>query len=121
MARSPTAMPMLVLTVSGTRDSVELEGLTHHGEQAFGDEVRGDAEVAAVDQYDELVAAHPADRVGIAQRAPQSGGDGYQQLVAGLVPERVVDVLELVEIDVRVLRLRFLRGGFAPAAARSDL
>ncbi len=51
------------------------------------------------DQQRELVAAEAGDRVlataGLAQRC----GHGEQQFVAGLVAERVVDLLESVEID----------------------
>ena len=56
---------------------------------------------SAVEQHDELVSADAADGVGIAQRTGQSSSDRYQQPVAGLVTERVVDVLEVVEVDVQ--------------------
>ena len=46
----------------------------------------------------ELVAAEPADGVAGADRAAQPGGDLPQQLVAGRVAERVVDLLEAVEV-----------------------
>ncbi len=81
------------------RDALELEGLTHHIEQSLGDELRRDVELGVLDQDDELVATHPPDRVGIPQRARQPGGHGDEQSVAGLVAERVVDVLEVVEVD----------------------
>ena len=83
------------------RRFVELERLAHHVEQPFGDELRRDRHRGTVDQYDELVAAHPSDRVGVAQGAGQSRRDGHQQVVTGLVPEGVVDVLEVVEVDVQ--------------------
>ena len=73
--------------------------------------------LASVDQYDELVATHPPDRVGIAQRARQPGGHGDEQPVAGLVAQRVVDVLEVVEIDEQ----RRARGAVAPAAGQQLL
>ena len=68
--------------------------------------------LASVDQDDELVATHPADRVGVAQRARQPCGHGDEQPVAGLVAERVVDVLEVVEVDEQ----RRARRAVAPAA-----
>ena len=49
---------------------------------------------------DEFVAAHPRDRVGLADQAAQPVGDHLQQLVAGGMAERIVDGLELVEIEM---------------------
>lgn len=40
-----------------------------------------------------------ADRVAVAYATPEPAGDFLQQLIAGLVPERVVDLLESVEIE----------------------
>ena len=62
------------------------------------------------DQH-ELVAAEPRDGVRLAHRAGQPLRDRLQQLVAGIVAERVVDALEVVEIeeqagDVRAVALR---------------
>ena len=81
------------------RDALELERLAHHIEQSLGDELWRRIELGIVDQDDELVTTHPADRVGIAQRARQPRGNGDEQPVAGLVAEGVVDVLEVVEVD----------------------
>ena len=47
----------------------------------------------------ELVAAEPGQRVALAQRAAEALGDDLEQLVAVVVPERVVDLLEAVEVD----------------------
>ena len=49
--------------------------------------------------HDELVAAEPGDQVTVAARPGQPAGDGAEQLVAGAVPERVVDDLEAVEVQ----------------------
>ena len=49
---------------------------------------------------DEFVAAHPRDGVGLAHQAAQAVGDDLQQLVAGVMAERVVDGLELVEVEM---------------------
>ncbi|HEX2160445.1 MAG TPA: hypothetical protein VHF88_01325 [Thermoleophilaceae bacterium] len=47
----------------------------------------------------ELVAAEAGDEVGWTQHSAQPLGDGDQQLVAGLVAERVVDQLEVVDVE----------------------
>ena len=47
----------------------------------------------------ELVAAEPREDVGLAQPRPQRGGRPPDQLVARRVAERVVDVLEVVEVE----------------------
>ena len=51
-------------------------------------------------QHEELVAALSPDDVARAAGPAQALGDGGQELVAGLVPEAVVDELEVVEVDV---------------------
>ena len=80
--------------------AVELEGLLHHIEEAFGDQFGGHHGVAPVDQDDEFVTTHPPDRVRPAQRARQAGGDRHQQTVSGLVAEGVVDDLEVIDVDI---------------------
>ena len=47
----------------------------------------------------ELVAAEPRDRVDFAQMFPQPGGNLLQDLVARAVAERVVDLLEAVQVE----------------------
>ena len=47
----------------------------------------------------ELVAAEARDRVAGAQLAVQARADRAQQLVAGVVAERVVDDLQVVEVQ----------------------
>ena len=47
----------------------------------------------------ELVAAQPRDGVAVAQAVDEPLGDELEQLVAVLVAERVVDLLELVEVQ----------------------
>ena len=68
------------------------------------DEALGDAarhlEIGRPDQQDrELVAAEASDGIGGAQRPLQARPDFGQQLIANLMAERVVDVLEAVEIE----------------------
>ena len=50
-------------------------------------------------EHDELVAAEPRGGVGCADRVGDPLRHDLQHLVAGEVPERVVDVLEPVEVD----------------------
>ena len=52
----------------------------------------------------ELVAAEPGEQVRglqVVERGGEAGGHRLEQLVAGAVPERVVDLLEVVEVDQR--------------------
>ncbi len=47
----------------------------------------------------ELIAAETRDDIGVAHAALQPAGHGFEQLVAALVAQRVVDALELVEVE----------------------
>ena len=47
----------------------------------------------------EFVAAEPGDGIGFAEQGTHAAGHLADQIVAGLVPERVVDLLEAVEVD----------------------
>ncbi len=51
------------------------------------------------EQHDELVAAHSADGVGLANAGLEAFGDLAEDRVAGLMPKRIVDPLEVVEVD----------------------
>ena len=55
--------------------------------------------VAGVEHDRELVAAEPRERVAGPQRLLQARADLAQDLVAGVVAERVVELLEAVEVD----------------------
>ena len=79
--------------------ALDLERLAQDVEDAFGDQLRPGVEAGTFDQHDELVAAQPTDGIAVAQHGGQSHRDRLEQLVAGTVPERVVDVLETVEVD----------------------
>jgi len=60
---------------------------------------RGSRQVGRREREDsELVAAESRDGVSVAQAADEALGDELEQHVAVLMAERVVDVLELVEI-----------------------
>ena len=54
----------------------------------------------------EFVAAEPRHHVRAAHAGPQPLGDALQQLVADRVAERVVDALELVDVDIHHRALR---------------
>ena len=53
----------------------------------------------ALDEYRELVPAEPCCRVARPQDAGEAGGDGDQEVVAHAVAHRVVDELEVVQVD----------------------
>ena len=71
--------------------------------QACGDAADGGQDrllVGDLRQHgDELVAADPRDDVLVAEAFGQPLGGGAQENVAGIVAERVVDVLEVVEVE----------------------
>src|SRR5690606_25392263 len=50
-------------------------------------------------KHHELVAAEPGDEILRTQHSPQPVGDHAQQAVAAGMTERIVDLLELIEID----------------------
>ena len=47
----------------------------------------------------ELVTAEPGNRIGLPDAAAQSLGDNFEELVADRVAERVVDALEMIEVE----------------------
>lgn len=84
------------------------DGLTHHAAQRqrlrqgrldpFG-RIRGVPRIA-VGQHDaELVAGQSAEDVGVADLVLQALGEDAQELVARLVAQRIVDLLEAVHVD----------------------
>ncbi len=79
--------------------SRQRERLAQRFQQPLGDQLRAGRDRQLLGQDDELVAAETPERVGLANRALQARRDGAQQLVAGAVAERVVDQLEVVEVD----------------------
>ena len=76
-----------------------------------GDELHDIADVpdAGLD-HRELVAAEPRDQVGLAEATADAVGHRLQQFIADMVPERVVDALELVDIDIEQRELLALAG-----------
>jgi len=47
-----------------------------------------------------LVATQTCDEISVSDAAPDAGSHGLQQLVADMMSERVVDALELVDVDI---------------------
>ena len=57
--------------------------------------------------YDrKFIPAQSCNKVGIAHTAPQSAGNRYQQLIADWMTERIVDGLEVIEIEIENRKLR---------------
>ena len=79
--------------------ALELVGLAHRLDDALRKR-RGVGRLVDRHLQDrELVAAHARDRIGLAHQRAQAAGGILQQLVAGRVAQRVVDVLEVIEIE----------------------
>jgi hypothetical protein len=78
--------------------AAELEGPLEGGPQPFGQRL-GLGRRAAARQDDELVATEPADGVALADRRGQPGGHLAEQVVAGVVAQGVVDLLEPVDVE----------------------
>ena len=76
----------------------QVEGPVDAGPAAVGEGLRAGG-VAVAAQHDELVPAEPADGVAGPGGAGQPRGDLPQQVVAGVVAEGVVDVLEAVDVE----------------------
>ena len=66
--------------------------------------------VAGLEDDRELVAAEARERVVVAQELLQARADLAQDLVAGVVAERVVELLEAVEVDQQQRELAVARG-----------
>ena len=78
---------------------VEHERVVEHLEDLRRDRLGAGAVQTGADEH-ELVAAEPGEQVAGAGDAADAARDLDEHLVAGGVPERVVDELEVVEVDV---------------------
>ena len=87
------------LTPTCTPDSPRANGLAERLDQGRGRPLDVSDRVDALEEDGELVAGEPGHRVGGPHGLDQPLGDGLQQPVAGVVAERVVDVLEVVEVE----------------------
>ncbi len=100
MARSPIATPD-----AGGDDqarvlgALQFEGLLERAEQTLGDQLGAGGKRHAFGDDHELIATEAPERIDVAHDRLQTRRHGAQQLVADAVPERVVDVLEVVEVD----------------------
>ncbi len=81
------------------RKPVDRERVLESFEDLVGDHHGAGCVRHAGQQDRELVAAQSCDRVAVAEQRLQPGPDHLQQHVAGVVPQRVVDLLETVEVD----------------------
>ena len=91
----------------------DVERLRQRAAQPSGGD-RGHRRVArAAAQDRELVAAQARDQVALAHGGPEPLRDLDQQAVAGLVPEAVVDDLEVVEVEEQHRDALAGRGGGA--------
>ena len=79
---------------------VDRVGRADRGDEALGDRHHLGAVVADRGNHRELVAAEPRHQVVAAQRVRQPQRDVADQFVADRMAERVVDVLEMVEVDI---------------------
>ena len=100
---------------TATVGALEPEGLGEAVDDPVGQAVR----VVGLDQAGqddrELVAAQPADGVAGADGGPEPRGHLAEQLVTGRVAERVVDLLEPVQVAEQHAEVRSVR----PTAARA--
>src|SRR5690606_13363727 len=80
------------------RLSVEMQRLGKRGGNLGGTLCCGRG-VHGTEPYGELVAVQAKGGLAAAHRLPQPGGDGDEQFVADAMPERVVDLLEPVEVE----------------------
>ena len=101
------------------------EGLADHRDDPLAQAADVGLALGADLDDGEFVAADAGDRVGLAQQRAQPLADFLDELVAGIVAERVVDLLEAVEIEHQQRHLlaraaiagqRLARGG--PRAGR---
>ena len=67
-------------------------------------------------QHRELVAAEPGDCVARPNQPPQPAAEIADQLVAGEMPKRVVDLLEMIEVDQQQRHWRARPGTVSNAA-----
>ncbi len=89
-------MPTLTSAVSAISPSAERldQGLAH-----LAATVSASPPAAADQEQRELVAAEAGEQVAVAQVLGQPDADVRQQLVADVVTEAVVDLLELVHVE----------------------
>ena len=80
--------------------ALEADRLVDAVHDALGDHVDVFGAAGALQDHDELVAAEPHAEVGGAAGFAHALGGDHQHVVAGGMAERVVDLLEAVEVDL---------------------
>ena len=108
---SSPAIAIPTLTPDDDRPALELDRSPQLGRQALGGRNGVVDAVDAIEQHRELVAALSRRDVAGPDRADESVGDFDQQPVAGAVTQRVVDDLEVVEVEEQ-------EGDLRPASRR---
>ena len=86
--------------------AVDRVGRADRGDDAPGDRLQRIGIRGAGGDDGEFVAAEPGDEIVAAHDAAEALRDVENQLVADVVAERIVDVLEVVEVDVEHGRRR---------------
>ena len=99
VAAPPVASATPMLARTRTRAALHRERRDERAEDALGGALGLDRRRRVLEQHRELVAAEARGEIVLAQRGAQALGDGHEQRVAGRVPERVVDALEVVEVE----------------------
>jgi hypothetical protein len=77
-----------------------LAGSASEPDHALGDLPRGFAVAHVPQQYGEFVAAETGDRVALLRAGLEPMRNDGQQLVARAVAERIVDALEVIQVDI---------------------
>ena len=97
----PTARSDADTGLYGEREVVpgDLERRTQDLEDALGDDLRPHAEGGVLNEQDELVPTETPHRVAVPQHRGQPCGDRHEELVAHRMAQRVIDVLEVVEVE----------------------
>ena len=103
-ATVPSAIPTLALTKTSRPSSSNgvCSAATIRSAASTADRGAGDL----LDQHGELVPSQPRDREAGRERIAEPHADAAQERVAGGVPERVVDALEVVEVEEEHCDLR---------------
>ena len=91
--------------------AAEIRRQRERADHAIGDLPRGLGIADIAQQHREFIAAEPRDRVALFRAGLEAVRDDRQQLVARAVAERVVDALEVIEIDVHERAAREAGGG----------
>ncbi len=110
MSRLPPNIVMPTLIVAAPSSDAGREALRDLGTQVLS-ELQRAAGVRLRHQHRELVAGEAGDDVGGAHPLAQDLGDLADQVVAGLVAEPVVDLLEAVDVDDHHRALAAVAGG----------